>query len=99
MQGSDNISSGHQDLRILVAPVGALLLAFVLCYPLTSYQEILPGSPTAEVFPEESGWHVGIVPFWQYDNYAIARWHPANILILLVLLSLFGACFYLARRR
>ena len=99
MQGSGNISSGHQDLRILVAPVGALILVFTLCYPLTSYLEILPESSASGAFFEESGWHLGLLPLWRYDHYAIARWHPANVLILLVLLSLWGACFYLARRR
>ncbi len=98
MRASGNFHSERQDFRILVAPVGAVLIGFVLCYPLTSYLELPPESAAAGIIPEESGWHLGIVPLWQYDHYSIASWHPANIIILLGLLSLWVACFFLARK-
>lgn len=98
MQTSSDFNNERQDFRILVAPIGALLLLFVLCYPVTSYLELPAEVAAASVPPEESGWHLGIVPLWQYDRYSLASWHPANALILLGLVSLWGACFYLARR-
>ncbi len=98
MQTSSDFNNERQDFRILVAPIGALLLLFVLCYPVTSYLELPPDATIAGVTPEESGWHLGIVPLWHYDHYSLANWHPANALILLGLVILWGACLYLARR-
>ena len=98
MRASGNFNSERQDFRILVAPVGAMLIGYVLLYPLTSYLELPPESAAAGIIPEESGWHLGIVPLWQYDHYSIASWHPVNALILLGLATLWGAYFYFARR-
>ncbi len=87
-------STGIQDFKILVFPVGALLILFEIMYPITAYLEMSPRGGSSEW----QRWHLGVVPLWKYEHYHLPSWHMANIVVLTLSVSLWAWCIYISRK-